>query len=133
MTKIKDYSADGSINDADKLIGTDSTDNSTKTFSIGSLVGYINTEPTSISAMLGSSVSIPAGTSRVVLLTESSGDITVNLHDATDLNGSVYTFVAVNGNNIVIDPAGSATVDGLSTKTVTSGTVIAYNGNWYTL
>jgi hypothetical protein len=133
MTKIKDYSQDPSINNADKLIGTDSTDNSTKTFSVGSLIGYVNTEPTSISAKSGSSVTIPSGTSRVVLLTETSGDITVSLHDATDLNGSIYSLVSVNGNSIVIEPDGSATIDGLSTKTVDSATIVAYNGNWYTL
>lgn len=133
MTKIKDYSQDSSINDADKLIGTDSTDNSTKTFSVGSLIGYVNTEPTSISAKSGSSVTIPAGTSRIVLLTESSGDITVSLHDATDLNGSIYSFVAVNGNNIVLEPDGTSTIDGLSSKTVTEGTIVSYDGNWYTL
>jgi ABC-type Fe3+-hydroxamate transport system substrate-binding protein len=133
MTKIKDYTQDSSINDADKLLGTDSTDNSTKTFSVGSLIGYVNTEPTSISAKSGSSVTIPAGTSRVVLLTESTGDITISLHDATDLNGSIYSFIAVNGNSIVIDPDGSATIDGLSTKTVSLGTIVAYDGNWYTL
>lgn len=137
MTRIKDYSLDTTLSNLDKLIGTDSIDNSTKAFSVVSLVSHVNTSPTAVTGKSGTTVSIAAGTSRIVFLTEAlvSGDITVNLHDATDLDGSIYSFVAKNGNNFILTPLAPNLIDGASSKTVSSGsiTVVSSGADWYTV
>jgi len=138
MTKIKDYSLDTTVSKEDKLIGTDSTDNSTKTFSVTSLSSFVNKDSLGIHAVSGTSISIPVNTSRVIVLTESSGDITLNLHTAVDNSGIVYHILIPNDNNVTIDPNSTEKIDGASTKLISSGgngyyTIIAYNGAWYTL
>ena len=47
MTKIKDYNIDGTINDDDKWIGTDSVDGSTKNFTAKDIKDYVGPHYTS--------------------------------------------------------------------------------------
>lgn len=135
MTKIKDYTQDGSVAKTDKLIGTDSADNSTKTFSVESLSDYVHAAPQGVQALSGASVNVTAGSSKIVVLTESSGTITVNLHTAVQNEGIVFNIVAENGNDFTIDPYSTETIDGSSTKSITTDrvTIVAYNGNWLTI
>lgn len=135
MSKIKDYTQDSSVSLTDKMIGTDSTDDSTKTFSINSLNTLIQKSAVGVQALSGSSVDVTAGSSKIVVLTESSGSITVNLHTAVDNGGIVFSIVAENGNDFTIDPYSTETIDGSETKSITTDrvTIVAYNGNWLTL
>lgn len=135
MSKIKDYTQDSSVSLTDKMIGTDSTDDSTKTFSINSLNTLIQKSAVGVQALSGSSVDVTAGSSKIVVLTESSGSITVNLHTAVDNDGIIFHIIAENGNDFTIDPYSTETIDGTETKTVTADriNIVAYNGKWLVL
>lgn len=135
MTKIKDYTQDSAVAKDDKLIGTDSADDSTKAFSVESLSNYVHAAPVGIQALSGASVNVTAGSARVVVLTEESGTVNVNLHTAIDNQGVVFSIVALNGNDFTIDPYDTETIDGASTKSITTDrvTIVAYNGGWLTI
>jgi hypothetical protein len=135
MSKIKDYTQDSSVALTDKLIGTDSSDDSTKSFSVSSLNTLLQKSAVGIQALSGASVDVTAGSSKIVVLTESSGSITVNLHTAVDNEGIVFIIVAENGNDFTIDPYSTETIDGSETKSITTDrvTIVAYDGNWLTL
>jgi hypothetical protein len=79
-------------------------------------------------------VDVVAGSSKIVILTESSGNITVNLHSSVDNDGVMYYIVAENGNGILLNPFDAELVDGLATTTtVGKMTVFAHDGHWHTI
>ena len=134
MTKIKDYLADSTVSKTDKLIGTDSVDNTTKTYTVESLGDFIQKLPTALQSLSGTAVDVVAGSSKIVILTESSGNITVNLHSSVDNDGVMYYIVAENGNGILLNPFDAELVDGLATTTtVGKMTVFAHDGHWHTI
>mgnify|MGYP006099741503 FL=1 len=134
MTKIKDYLADSTVSKTDKLIGTDSVDNTTKTYTVESLGNFIQKLPTALQSLSGTAVDVVAGSSKIVILTESSGNITVNLHSSVDNDGVMYYIVAENGNGILLNPFDAELVDGLATATtVGKMTVFAHDGHWHTI
>jgi hypothetical protein len=134
MTKIKDYLADSTVSKTDKLIGTDSVDNTTKTYTVESLGNFIQKLPTALQSLSGTAVDVVAGSSKIVILTESSGNITVNLHSSVDNDGVMYYIVAENGNGILLNPFDAELVDGLATTTtVGKMTVFAHDGHWHTI
>ena len=138
MTKIKDYSLDSTVSENDKLIGTDSVDNSTKSFSVDSLSSYVNKDVLVINASSDATINVAVNSSRVIMVNASSGDVTINLHTATQNDGKVYHIIIPNDNNVTIDPNSTEQIDGASSKSISSGgngyySIIAYNGAWYTL
>tara|TARA_R110002124_G_scaffold99384_1_gene245441 strand:+ start:394 stop:798 length:405 start_codon:yes stop_codon:yes gene_type:complete len=134
MTKIKDYLADSTVSKTDKLIGTDSVDNTTKTYTVESLGNFIQKLPTALQSLSGTAVDVVAGSSKIVILTEASGNITVNLHSSVDNDGVMYYIVAENGNGILLNPFDAELVDGLATTTtVGKMTVFAHDGHWHTI
>lgn len=135
MTKIKDYTQDTTVSLTDKLVGTDNADNSTKTFSIDSIVSLSNVSPIGVQSISGNSGSIIAGSNRIVFLTAASGAVVLDLHTAVDNTGVVFHFVAQNGNDITIKPSGSEQLDGSAPVTISGGkvSIFAHSGNWYTL
>lgn len=80
----------------------------------------------------------PTATSgkQVILADASSGNITINLPTAVG-NTAEYIIKKVNSNNntVIIDPSGSETIDGDTTKTIlfqnTVITVVSNNTNWF--
>lgn len=139
MTKIKDYLADSTVSKTDKLIGTDSADNATRTYTLESLGGFINQLPSAIQSSSENIVSVVSESPKVVVLTYEGDPFTgnaiiVNLHSAVDNDGVIYNIVSTNGNDIIFYPFEGELIDKVATTFVSEKTsILAYGGNWYTI
>ncbi|MBL7701639.1 MAG: hypothetical protein JNM14_05285 [Ferruginibacter sp.] len=112
------------------------------------LVGIGNTNPTSTLSVTGSTAhSITTKTANytatasdyTIICNNTSGGITISLPAASGAAGRVYAIKKVSGtlNNVTIDPNGSETIDGASTRILTlqyEAALIQCDGtNWYIL
>ena len=111
MANISSYPIDGTISGGDKLIGTDSVDNSTKNFTVSALGAYINSN-------------FPVPTLQQVLDEDNEaaqdiildGDVSASNLNAS-ANGDIGGDLTVGGS---IDVDGPAAVGALSASSVTS-------------
>jgi hypothetical protein len=111
MGKISTYPVDGTISGGDKLIGTDSVDNSTKNFTVSALGDFINSNfpvPT-LQQVLDED---NAATQDIILV----GDVSASNINASS-NGDIGGDLTVGG---AIDVNGDAAVGALSASSVTS-------------
>lgn len=68
-----------------------------------------------------------------IYVCNSTSPITIILPSAFSKNGSVLFFKNINSGAVTLDAAGSATIDGQLTQSLSQNSsmeLIAYNGNW---
>ena len=111
MTKIKNYNIDGTINDDDKWIGTDSVDGSTKNFTAKDIKDYVGPHYTSVN-----------GYARYDGTISFSNDTEVTISDSvsTTLMDTISNTLIYNS----VDPYSSNKFNFLSTKELYILTVV---------
>ena len=89
-----------------------------------------------VGTTITSSGSVSAGTATFYLVGTASGDVTVSLPAAATCANMVLSFKKlVAANNMILDPDGSETIDGATTKTFSDRwswvTIISNGTNWF--